>query len=288
MYTKILVPLDGSKLAEVVLPYASSLATSLQLPMDLLHVSDPETASRLDGIDYLQKVALSLPPNVSVRCRAESGAAAEVILDTASSDKDNLIAMATHGQSGGQRWLMGQVAQKVLHASANPLLLIRPQGKESINAVARFASIIVPLDGSRLAETILPNVVFLASRLNLAVVLIRIYTLPTAGYFAATGLPVSDLKDLGEKIKQEAASYLQAKAQELVTQGVERVSFNLAQGKGPEEIIDLAQSTANSLIAMCTHGRTGMGRWVMGSVADRVVSYSGHPVLLIRSTGAAK
>jgi nucleotide-binding universal stress UspA family protein len=284
MYNKILVPLDGSKLAEGVLPYVRFLAPALELPVDLLHVDDPETALRIEGAEYLQNVAASLLDHASVRCHVEKGAAAEVILDTASADRGALIAMATHGQSGGQRWLLGQVAQKVLQAAANPLLLIRPDEKKLPAGAAPLTTIIVPLDGSHLAEKIFPHVVYLATRLQLAVVLIRTYTLPTSGYFIAAGLSPSDVKNLAEKIKGEVTSYLQAKVKELTAQGVGKVSFVLKEGKGPDEIIELAQSTSDNLVAMSSHGRSGIGRWVLGSVTDRVVSYSGDPVLVIRAS----
>jgi len=283
MYKKILVPLDGSKLAEAVLPYVTFLATALQVPVDLLHVDDPETAFRTEGADYLQKVTASFKNSVPINCCRQQGTAAEVILDTASADSGALIAMATHGQSGGQRWLLGRVAQKVLQASVNPLLLIRPDEKKLPTGAVRFATIIAPLDGSHLAEKIFPHVVYLATRLQTAVVLIRTYTLPTSGYFVAAGLSPSDVKNLAEKIRGEVTSYLQAKVKELTAQGVGEVSFVLKEGKGPDEIIELAQRTSDNLVAMSTHGRSGIGRWVLGSVTDRVVSYSGAPVLVIRS-----
>jgi nucleotide-binding universal stress UspA family protein len=287
MYNKLLVPLDGSKLAEAVLPHVGFLATALQLPVDLLHVDDPGTALRTEGDGYLEKVAASLPSPTIVNCRREQGKAAEVILDTAAADSDSLIVMATHGQSGGQRWLLGQVAQKVLQASANPLLIIRPDARTLPTAAVRWTSVIVPLDGSHLAEKILPHVVYLATRLKLAVVLIRTYTLPTSGYFIAAGLSPSDVENMRESIKGEATSYLQARVTELKAQGVGEVSFALMEGKGPEEIIDLAKSTPDNLVAMSSHGRSGIGRWIMGSVTDRVVSYSGDPVLIIRSTASS-
>jgi nucleotide-binding universal stress UspA family protein len=117
MYNKILVPLDGSKLAEAVLPYAGFLAGALQLPVELIHVSDAETvASPLHptrAADYLNQVSASLLSRLTVSCAVKSGAAAEVILDTALTDAGILIAMATHGQTGGHRWLLGRVAQNV-------------------------------------------------------------------------------------------------------------------------------------------------------------------------------
>jgi nucleotide-binding universal stress UspA family protein len=91
-----------------------------------------------------------------------------------------------------------------------------------------------------------------------------------------------DISALREKIKKEVGDYLDLKAAELRAKGVVKVSFALAEGGGPDEIIDLARRSPDSIVAMSTHGRSGIGRWVLGSVTDRVVSYSGGPVLVIR------
>lgn len=288
IYKRILVPLDGSKLAVGVLPYARLLASALQLPVDLLHVNDSETAAHgirpIQGADYLKAVAASFTNSLTVSCCMEDGRAAEVIVDRASRDAGTLITMATHGRSGAQRWLLGSVAQKVLQASINPLLLIRPNEETRPSADVRLSTVILPLDGSHLAEKVLPHVIYLANRLKLEVVLIRTYTLPTTGYFMATGISPPAIGELGEKIKEEITDYLQAKVDELQAEGIEKVSFMVVEGRGPEEIIDLARRTSNNLVAMSSHGRSGIGRWVLGSVTDRVVCYSGDPVLVIRPT----
>ena len=207
-----------------------------------------------------------------------------MIVDRASRDPGTLITLATHGRSGAQRWLLGSVAQKVLQASINPLLLVRPSEETLSLGEVRLNTTILPLDGSHLAEKIFPHVIYLANRLKLQVVLIRTYTVPTTGYFMATGVSPPAIGELGEKIKGEATDYLQAKVEELQAEGIEKVSFVAVEGRGPEEIIDLARKTSNNLVAMSTHGRSGIGRWVLGSVTDRVVCYSGDPVLVIRPT----
>jgi nucleotide-binding universal stress UspA family protein len=286
MYQRILVPLDGSKLAEEVLPYAKFLAGSLQLSIDLIHVNDPETAApsayAVQGADYLKAVAATLPASLAVNCSVENGRAAEVIVDSASRDPSTLITMATHGRSGAQRWLLGSVAQKVLQASINPLLLVRPSEETRPGAEARLSTVILPLDGSHLAEKISPHVVYLANRLKLEVVLIRTYTLPTTGYFMATGVSPPAIGEMKAKIRKEVTDYLQAKVEELQAEGIEKVSLVAVEGSGPEEIIDLARRTTDNIVAMSTHGRSGIGRWVLGSVTDRVVCYCGDPVLIIR------
>ena len=286
MYSKILVPLDGSKTAEAVLPYSKFLAETLHLPVQIVHAVDPKIVAPAGQsnreMEYLKGAAVAYLGSVSTDCVVKSGAPAEIIVDTASADAGALIAMATHGQSGGQRWLLGQVAQKVLQAAKNPLVLIRPTDANKATSAGRFHRIIVPLDGSHLAERVLPHVVYLATQLQSEVVLMRTYTQPTTGYFMAAGISHPDTAALGEKMKQEVGGYLESKAGELKAQGLSKISSHLVEGHGAEEIIELAQRNADSLIALASHGRSGFGRWVLGSVTERVVSYSGAPVLVIR------
>ncbi|HEY7320383.1 MAG TPA: universal stress protein [Candidatus Binatia bacterium] len=286
-YNKILVPLDGSKLAQAVLPYAGFIAGALRLPIDLIHVTDPETVSpslhRTRAADYLNQASASFLDGLTVSSTVKSGAAAEVIINAASADAGILIAMATHGQTGGRRWLLGGVAQKVLQSSTHPLLLIRPQEGETLASEARIQTIIVPLDGSRVAEQVFPHVIYLATQLSVPVVLIRTYPLPAAGYFLAAHVSPPDMAELREKTKKEVGEYLQAKIEELRSKGIQNLTSVVVEGRGPDEIIELARKTAGSMIAMSSHGRSGIGRWVLGSVTDRVVSYGGDPVLVIRS-----
>ena len=286
MYKQVLVPLDGSKLAEKVLPYARLLAASLALPLELLYVNDVEitasTAYGRHGSDYLNDVATTFPASLGVNCRIETGKPAEVIVDSAARDPHTLIAMATHGCSGAQRWLLGSVAEKVLQASGNPVLLVRPEEKLD-DADARFNTIIAPLDGSHLAEKIFPHVVYLAAHFKVEVVLMRSYALPTSSYYMTAGIPPLGVGEIAANIRGEIDNYLKAKAEQLAAEGVEKVTCLALEGNAPEEIVDLARKTKHSLLAMCSHGRSGIGRWVLGSVTNRVVSYSGNPVLVIRS-----
>jgi nucleotide-binding universal stress UspA family protein len=114
------------------------------------------------------------------------------------------------------------------------------------------------------------------------VILIRTYTLPTAIYFMATHVSPPDMNELREKTKNEIGDYLQAKVKELRAGGIQKKACVVTEGSGPGEVIEFAQKTSGSVVAMSTHGRSGMGRCVLGSVTDRVVSYCGHPVLVIR------
>jgi nucleotide-binding universal stress UspA family protein len=301
VYNQILIPLDGSKTAEKVLPYARSLARRLKLPVELLGVVDvsetrrriaPEKAEFLDSAlenvtrsteQYLNGIAGSFH-DLTVKCTVEKGTPAEVIVDKAASGKDVLISMATHGYSGIKRWLVGSVTEKVLRGTTNTLLLIRATEAAKSDGEAAFSAVIVPLDGSELAETVLPTVAELAKQLKLKVVLFRAYTMP---YTALPGeleayYVVSDEK-LMSAMRDEAVTYLTKNAESLKQMGVDEVSIVAEYGLAADEIIGAARQTANSLIAMCTHGRSGVTRWVLGSVTETVVRHSDHPMLVIRA-----
>ena len=164
MYTKLLIPLDGSKTAEQVLPFARILAATLKLPVELLDVIDisvmsvhmaSDKARYLDTMiaegervsrEYLDEIAAGLA-GVKVSCRVTRGKPADAIIEHAAAEKGTLIAMATHGRSGLDRWMLGSVAEKVLRGSHNPLFLVRAHEGGATDGAAVIKSIVVPLDG---------------------------------------------------------------------------------------------------------------------------------------------
>ncbi len=286
MYSKILVPLDGSQLSETILPYARTIADALKAPVELLAAiepgalsakgqSDPQKAS----LNYLKGVATSFPDSRSVSCTVEIGIPAEVIVDKASSQPDTFITMSTRGRSGIQRWLIGSVADKVLHATTNPLLLVKGETTAKTSGDATLRKILVPLDGSPLAEKALPHVVQLATKMMMEVVLVQAPAAPRAASVEQESDPA--FQQIAKEIIKEAQGYLEAKVKELQAKGL-KVSSLLLDGEAAGEIIDLARKTPNNLIAMRTHGWSGIGRWVLGNVTERVVRHSGDPVLIVR------
>jgi nucleotide-binding universal stress UspA family protein len=302
MYTRILVPLDGSKTAEKVLPFARFLARRLKLPVELLEVIDvaeigrripPDKAqfvsTALENVarssaKYLKEIAGTFPEAV-VNCTVEKGTAAEVIIDKAAAEKDTLINMATHGHSGIKRWLLGSVAEKVLRGATNPLLLIRATEEAKTEGEGTLKSAIVPLDGSELAESVLPTVAELAKPLQLEVVLFRAYTIPYSALAVdAEGFYLATDEELISAMRDEVLAYLNKKAEVMKKLGVDRVSTIAEYGFAADEIISLARKTPDNLIAMCSHGRSGVKRWVLGSVTETVVRHSGDPVLVTRPT----
>jgi nucleotide-binding universal stress UspA family protein len=291
MYSNILIPLDGSKLAEAVLPYARALAQDLKIPVDLLYVNDPNqptACAPFMASEYLKSIAESFGGAGAVRYVIEAGHTAATIIEVAAAEPEILIAMATHGYSGAKRWLLGSVAEKVLRAAVNHVLLVRPANGAPSGA-AKLTTVLVPLDGSKLAEKVLPTISELALRLTLQVVLIRvtrrIYSAPPEGFLPVFGANAPNLKKLWEEANAEANDYLIEKANQLRQQGLTQVApIVLESGAdgAAAAIIDLVKTTPDNFVAMCTHGESGIANWLVGSVTERVVRHTTGPVLVIR------
>lgn len=299
MYTRMLIPLDGSKTAEAVLPYARAVARTLKTPVELLAVVDIAalatqvsrgSAKYFDNLiteevrrseEYLNRMAKTFP-GASVRCTIERGRAEEVIIEKGEADPGTLITMATHGRSGINRWLVGSVTEKVLRGTTNALLLIRATEAAKREGEEAFESVLVALDGSEVAESILPMVATFAKRLSLPVVLFRAYHIPYSVYAGEEGYSAINFDDLVAEARDEARDYLEKKVAELKKLGVEKVSCVAREGLSADEIIKIGHEAPGNLIAMCSHGRSGVKRWVLGSVTETVVRHSSDPVLVAR------
>ena len=299
MFTRLLIPLDGSKTAEQILPYARVFARTFKLPVELLGVIDVagfltsvEQARKLDaliqdatreGEKYLEGVAKRFAGS-RVKRTVEQGKAADGIIEKAAADKTTLIGMATHGRSGLNRWLLGSVAEKVLRATINPLLLVRASSEGKTDGEATLKSIVVPLDGSELADHVMPLASKIAKTLGLEVFLFRAYSNPYSPFISGGGKYAVNVDELMKDIRDEARNYLEEKMVEFQQQGVEEISYLLQEGVAADEIVSVANHTPESLIVMCSHGRSGVGRWVLGSVTETVVRHSASPVLILRHT----
>jgi nucleotide-binding universal stress UspA family protein len=291
----MLVPLDGSEAAEKVLPYARGLARSLKISVELLAVieisryASSEKARFLDALmdvairrnqEYLQRVATTFQ-GASAEWTVEAGVPEEVIITKAAQNKGTLITMATHGRSGINRWLLGSIAEKVLRGTNNPVLLVRANEETKVEGESTPNSIIVPLDGSELAECILSAVVELARTIKLKVILLRSYSVKKHFIYGYENY-IRALDTLEAESKNAVLTYLDSKMQQLKSDGLVDVLSVVAEGDAAEAIIELAKGSPNSLIAMCSHGRSGVTRWVLGSVTEKAVRHSGNPVLVIR------
>jgi nucleotide-binding universal stress UspA family protein len=283
MFDHILVPLDGSSLAEQVLPYAQQIADVCGARIELIGAVErgdlPEDAvaeAEQERRGYLKRIAESLPTAFNPTWLCRRGRPADVIVDHAGDDAGTLIAMASHGYSGMQRWLLGSVAHKVVQAANTPVLLLPSGATSPSGGPVEFERIIIPLDGSRLAEYVLDHAVMLCRCLNMELILVRAYNPSFPGSSVR-------MKEVSAIVHDAAENYLKDMQQRLTAQGLQDVSYKVLRGIPAEQITDFALETPNSLTAMCTHGRHGVGRWLLGSVTDAVIHSAEEPVLVIRA-----
>jgi nucleotide-binding universal stress UspA family protein len=296
MIRRMLIPLDGSKVSEQVLPYARYLASKLEIPVDLLSVVDivalssfmrEEKTRNLDDFitditrrseAYLETITTTLR-GITVDWFVKKGNPGEVIIEKAKADSGTLIAMATHGRSGISRWLLGSVAEKVLRGTTSPLLLVRAKEPAKNEGEKTIKRVIVPLDGSPLAEKVLPHVTALAKELRFETVLLRAYNV--RHIIAPYKHYIPDQDALEEEVRENVMSYLDGMVRALESNGVAQLSQRTSEKEAAQQIVDLASEKPDSLIAMCTHGRSGVKRWILGSVTENVVRHSTTPVLVI-------
>lgn len=291
MYEKILLPLDGSALSAGILPYARLLARLLILPVELVYVADSARlgaySPRLGNGDFLREIAATFPEGVSVKPTVEHGNPADVIINLASAHAGTLVTMSTRGYAGAARWLLGSVADKVLHGLKGDVLMMRPDASGA--ATVELKTILVPLDGSQAAEKVLPPVSELATLLNLEMLLVHVtkhfYAGPPESFAPVFGA-VANLKELWERDKAEGNRYLKAKADQLRERGLNCFSTRVIEAGvdgAAGEIVDLAQKIPGSLIAMTRHGDSRLSQWLVGSVTKRVVQHSRRPVLVVQA-----
>jgi nucleotide-binding universal stress UspA family protein len=290
MIKRIMVPLDGSQLAEQALPLARVLASTFKAELLLATaVGSPDhyvnevnagvlaEAGRLVSEQYLTTKEQQLADEgFHVRSAVAEARPHMAISSLCDRERVDLIVMTTHGRSGVTRWTMGSVADKVLRTTSTPVILIHPTAHGAPpSAIER---IVVALDGSELAEAVLPLAQRMAKAMKANVHLVRA-VVPPAVIFGAEYLP-GTLPVL-EDIESEARQYVEAVAGTLKSSGL--TTTTEVRAGIPAEVILAEASQPGDLVVISTHGRSGVDRWFLGSVADAVVRHGDIPVLVVRS-----
>jgi nucleotide-binding universal stress UspA family protein len=327
MFTKILVPMDGSELSEAILPGVAYLAKRLDIPVELVSIVDAGTPPvaheaatpgivRHPFISYAadersytgvpgRRVLESDPSvrsgyqfdqnvgkepgegmievqvwlderaswlgqqGVSVvesKVVAAIGKPSEGIIEYADLHNCDLIAMATHDRNLLGQAFRGSVTNAVIRSSPVPVIAITPEKQKGhLGQSVALSSVLVPLDGSPFAESVLPYVENLAARLGLEVVLVQA------------------LRSDEQEAARDASQYLENIAERLGGVGI-KARWEIITGDAGQEIAKIAQKSPDTMIALASHSRSGISRWVTGSVAEELLRESGNPVLIISST----
>jgi nucleotide-binding universal stress UspA family protein len=290
MATRILVPLDGSRLAEQAIPCAIRLGQALAAELVLLHAvsTPPDSQKDLEGLGsaararvddlvtsadaYLQSVVSTLrDTNPNVGYVIKRGSAAKAIVDYATETGIQHIVMATHGYSGLEGWTKHSVTEHVVRAASVPVLLVCSRKLRSIDTLEpiSFRRVLVPLDGSGKAEQILTPITTTAQALKCEMFLFQV---PTVFLFESAS----------QAAERMAMNYLTRVASDLEDQRL-KVSVAIGTGLVAESIAQFAKTNHIDLIAMSTHGHTGIVRRVLGSVAGEVLRAGDIPVLMVRA-----
>lgn len=283
MFRRILVPLDGTKRAEEAIPFARELATSPDAQIFLLHV-EPPTASVIDEIaidNRLEVIAGKLrEAGVTVHIITEFGKAGPAITSAAELDKVDVIVLAPEPRSLLESLRHPSVTADVLARTAAPVLIAPPAVAEELPKLLAFggSQVIVPLDGSPLAEKAIPLALRIARRYDRPLLLMRI--IPPVQVIAAGPETYPLVRDTYDAEVREVSEYLSALRERLERSENVQVQTMFFQGLPAEVILGLADTKPSSLLVMSTHGRTGLARLVLGSVTLAVARKARIPLLI--------
>ena len=304
MYHSLLVPLDGSSFAEHALPLALHIAQRAGASLHLaVVVSDPEAPAlkaRVSTVvqawqEYLGRIAervhsvAALPINTII---LHGDAAAPQISAYAASARIDLVVMTTHGRGALGRFWFGSVAYELLHWLPTPLLQVKPNdGPVAWEHAPALQHIILPLDGSLLAEQILESAVTFGSLMGAGYTLLRVISdiplgtpmLDSISLSAATSQLLAEVRTVQEQVRKAAQDYLEATAARLRTRGL-RVQTRVVEGSDPGNAILDAAQVDTDLIALETQGRRGLSDMLLGSVARKIIHGAPVPILVQSAT----
>ncbi|HEU5199718.1 MAG TPA: universal stress protein [Ktedonobacterales bacterium] len=300
MFLRIFVPLDGSKCSEQALEMATLLArckgTSeppLKPLVILFQAVDVSTWLWLEGepthAQARQAAALYLEGQaerlrklgITVETAVRLGNPAEEILEQTMARQAEVIIMSTHGRSGLARWALGSVAERVARAAPVPVLLLPrmpafASGDTSVRPLLSLSRILIPLDGSVTAEAALQPAITLARLLKAEVRLLYVF-IPC--FEEQSVLEHHRSWDVGRRRVHQIERYLMRKVDEVKREGV-NARWALGYGMPAPQIMNDAREHQVGLMVMTTQGRSGLGRWRLGRVAEEVIHQGQVPVLL--------
>lgn len=304
MFRSILVPLDGSAFGAHALPVLLSIARKAQSEIHLVHVHVPVIPSpAVDGTptyyvsqwemevrdqekEYLASLRerLSAETGLAVHTALLDGPVVDSLVAYAAASRVDAVVMATHGRGGASRAWLGSVADGLVRRCTTPVLLVRPLEKESDPPMQELQRILVPLDGSALAEAILAPAVGLARLTGARLTLLRVVS-PAAVIARPASPSAARVNEVVvERRRTEAVEYLDRVAGGIREIGVEVEPMTWMHPQPALGILEYAADRDFDVIAMATHGRGGWSRVALGSVSDKVLRGGKTPVLMQRGT----
>ena len=298
IFRHILVPLDGSRLAESALRPAVWLARKMGARLTLFHVSEKNAPSQVhsdrhlvspeEATRYLEELSHSCTRSgVSVETHVHMAKVSDVARSIAEHSVElspDLIVMCTHGKGGARRLLFGDIAQQVILLGKTPVLMVRPSKEPRVVATdGEFRTILVPIDGDPSHEKGLPLATEIArafhARLHLLMVVPKVGNLSGAKAAASVLLPGATRFNL-EMESEGAKKYLDQRSAELRQQGIQ-AEQETTRGDPARGIVASVRRFSADLVVMGTHGRAGADAFWAESVAARVVPRIQAPLMLV-------
>jgi nucleotide-binding universal stress UspA family protein len=296
MFEKILLPLDGSELSELTIPYAEELAGKLGSEVILYHVHGREhTSQEHMHLMYLERVSEIMQRNiqngqparrdVKITTIVEAGEPTENICQLVETNNIDLIIMTAVSTSGFKIGkMLGSVTDHVCQTVSIPVMLIRPQNLIPTDRKFHLIShILIPLDGSDLSKLALSPGEELAAKLKIAVTLFQMATTVRLYSDVSGSSTYIDYTKVNDDEKKHAIAEMSSLEKELKEKGLNVTNVVISGSDAATEIIELCKRTGIDLVVMSTHGRSGLGRWVFGNVAEKVLRHGETPLLLIHA-----
>ena len=301
MFDPILVPLDGSLLAECVLPHTSAIAQAFDAKVNLLRVLDrnqaTETTQLFDLVNwqinkagakiYLDKTSARFKKfGLRVETSVIEGLVAESITEFAQNQGTKLIILSSHGRSGLSQWGISSVTQKIIFSAPTSVLIIRaqqPTQNDSEIEKRRYERIMVPLDGSRRAENVLPMVALFARFHQSRIHVVHVVRAPEM----ARQLPLTrEDVELSDRIvtrnREEANRYLELVRLHSPLGGIGVQTHLLTSDNAAAALHELADQEHIDLVALSAHGYSGFNQWPYGSMVNNFILYSKMPLLIVQ------
>lgn len=295
MFEKILVPLDGSKLARQVFPHVVELTRASDSKVILIGICESDESEYgqvcrlyIGGEAEKLRQDMGAGSRVSIKTEVLVGKSADEILGYADRSDVDLIVMVSHGRSGIMPWSLGSTVTKVLHRVNIPLLIVRAKEKPlESDRVGLFNKILIPLDGSEASMRVLAYVIEITKRVESEVTLLQV--VPSGKHVHTVGgLDFVKFIDLDiSRVKEKAQNYLDRAGAEFAGTKA-KLKTELRLGDARREIINYARNTDCRLIAMASHGYSSFERWVHGSISYKILQAGEKSALIVSLLGAAK
>jgi nucleotide-binding universal stress UspA family protein len=297
MFNKILIPLDGSELSETSLLFGEELAGKTGSEIILYHASGHESQKQFEHMHrmYLDNLAGTIEQNLSktqkngkqskVTIAIEAGEARENICNFVEKNGISLIILTAVGASGIQIGkTIGSVADHICRTMPIPVLLIRPQFVHPADNGSQLINhILLPLDGSALSRLAQPVAEEMAAELKASITLFQMAHIIVPDYEYTMSPGYFDYSKFSKAGEEQVRSEINALAVKMKEKSLD-VTYSVRQGtNAADEIIEACKSIGADLIIMSTHGRSGPGRWILGSVSERVLHQAEVPLLLVHA-----